>query len=160
MSPLPDSTEWAHSRCSLAPTDAPVCEEGGASSEVYAAGVGQVINVTCRVMAFPPQVRYSWVFNNSLTSERLPGDQIHTSSGSSCRERESQPPCLHVKLLFLTFNINSPLLGNRLSCGNCREVHGRKEYEVKIVEAPNCAMEGWMKHIPNFIAMTFWYAIN
>ncbi|KAG7162877.1 Nephrin-like 21 [Homarus americanus] len=58
---------------------APVCDEGNTPPQVYAAGVGQYINVTCDVVASPATVKYSWVFNNSLTSERLPGNQVFTT---------------------------------------------------------------------------------
>ncbi|KAK8382161.1 hypothetical protein O3P69_015253 [Scylla paramamosain] len=62
---------------------APVCAVGG-SGRVLATGLGQQVNVTCRVEAAPRSVRYSWVFNNSLVSHRLPGDQIFvTSDGGS-----------------------------------------------------------------------------
>ncbi|XP_071547071.1 nephrin-like [Panulirus ornatus] len=58
---------------------APVCEEGPHPSKVYATGLGQYINVTCNVKSSPDSVKYSWVFNNSLTSQRLPGDQMFTT---------------------------------------------------------------------------------
>ncbi|XP_042206012.1 nephrin-like [Homarus americanus] len=62
----------------------PVCYESPAASRVYATGLGQVINVSCEVMSAPRTVRYSWVFNNSITSHRLPGDQVfETPDGGS-----------------------------------------------------------------------------
>ncbi|XP_068209554.1 nephrin-like [Palaemon carinicauda] len=69
---------------------APVCrdedeshgtvESSAGPSKVYATGLGQYINVSCEVKASPTDVRYSWVFNNSVTSERLPGDQVFTTA--------------------------------------------------------------------------------
>ncbi|XP_050707227.1 nephrin-like [Eriocheir sinensis] len=65
---------------------APVCAAGEAG-RVLAAGLGQQINVTCQVEAAPSAVRYSWVFNNSLTSHRLPGDQVFiTPDGGSAAQ--------------------------------------------------------------------------
>ncbi|KAK8750696.1 hypothetical protein OTU49_014953, partial [Cherax quadricarinatus] len=58
---------------------APVCEDSGGQTEVYAAAVGSPINVSCSVEASPASLKYSWVFNNSLTSERLPGNVIFTT---------------------------------------------------------------------------------
>ncbi|XP_050705095.1 nephrin-like, partial [Eriocheir sinensis] len=55
---------------------APVCRDGSGPSEVYTAGLGQPVNVSCHVKASPPQVKYSWIFNNSLSSQRLPGEQV------------------------------------------------------------------------------------
>lgn len=68
---------------SLAP-DAPVCEEPppGETRKVYVAGVGRPVNVSCGVLASPPAVRFSWVFNNTVASERLPGDQVFTTPGN------------------------------------------------------------------------------
>ncbi|KAG0724828.1 hypothetical protein GWK47_039801 [Chionoecetes opilio] len=59
---------------------APVCENppSGEPLKVYAAGVGRAVNISCLVLASPPSVRFSWVFNNSVSSERLPGDQVFT----------------------------------------------------------------------------------
>ncbi|KAG0724917.1 Nephrin [Chionoecetes opilio] len=59
---------------------APVCENppSGEPLKVYAAGVGRAVNTSCRVLASPPSVRFSWVFNNSVSSERLSGDQVFT----------------------------------------------------------------------------------
>ncbi|XP_050705512.1 protein turtle homolog A-like [Eriocheir sinensis] len=55
---------------------APVCRDGSRPSEVYTAGLGQPVNVSCHVKASPSQVKYSWIFNNSLSSQRLPGEQV------------------------------------------------------------------------------------
>ncbi|KAK3849501.1 hypothetical protein Pcinc_043749, partial [Petrolisthes cinctipes] len=59
---------------------APVCEEVDAAAQVYAAGVGQAINITCGVLASPTVVKFSWVFNNTIKSERLPGNQVFLKS--------------------------------------------------------------------------------
>nr|XP_053630947.1 nephrin-like [Cherax quadricarinatus] len=61
---------------------APVCAEvTGAGARVYATGLGQFINVSCEVLASPASVKYSWVFNNSITSQRLSGEQVLTTAG-------------------------------------------------------------------------------
>ncbi|XP_050710716.1 neural cell adhesion molecule 1-B-like [Eriocheir sinensis] len=68
---------------------APVCEEppSAETRKVYVAGVGRPVNVSCGVLASPPSVRFSWVFNNSVASERLPGDQVFTTpDGQSVAE--------------------------------------------------------------------------
>ncbi|KAK8379134.1 hypothetical protein O3P69_019165 [Scylla paramamosain] len=64
---------------------APVCDDPapGEARKVYATGVGRPVNVTCGVLASPPLVRFSWVFNNSMSSERLPGDQVFTMTDGS-----------------------------------------------------------------------------
>lgn len=72
----------------VATTDAPVCEEVDAAAQVYAAGVGQTINITCGVLASPTVVKFSWVFNNSIKSERLPGNQVFLKSGKRVCKRE------------------------------------------------------------------------
>ena len=53
---------------------------------MYAIGVGRGVNVSCGVLASPPSVRFSWVFNNSMSSERLPGDQVFTMPGKDGRK--------------------------------------------------------------------------
>ncbi|KAK8389928.1 hypothetical protein O3P69_012853 [Scylla paramamosain] len=60
---------------------APVCVEDGTATQVYTAGIGQPVNVSCQVKASPPQVKYSWVFNNSISSQRLPGEQVLSAAG-------------------------------------------------------------------------------
>ncbi|KAK7012937.1 hypothetical protein SK128_008518 [Halocaridina rubra] len=74
---------------------APICSEKESSGppRVYAAGIGQYINVSCIVLASPSKVKYSWVFNNSVTSQRLPGDQVFTAKdGSSIVSFQPQDP--------------------------------------------------------------------
>ncbi|XP_042872413.1 nephrin-like [Penaeus japonicus] len=62
----------------------PVCADDSDPSKVYATGLGQYINVTCTVKASPNVAKYLWVFNNSVTSERIPGDQVFkTPDGGS-----------------------------------------------------------------------------
>ncbi|ROT68269.1 putative sidestep protein, partial [Penaeus vannamei] len=62
----------------------PVCSDDSSPSKVYATGLGQYINVTCTVKASPNVAKYLWVFNNSVTSERIPGDQVlKTPEGGS-----------------------------------------------------------------------------
>ncbi|CAL4065335.1 unnamed protein product [Meganyctiphanes norvegica] len=64
---------------------APVCRysntDADSPAKVYATAIGQPINVSCAVHASPSDLKYSWVFNNSVTSERLPGDQIFLTEG-------------------------------------------------------------------------------
>lgn len=71
-------------------TDAPVCEEGEAV-RVYSAGVGQTVNISCSILASPILLKFSWVFNNTVRSERLSGDKVYYRPGKakgceSCKE--------------------------------------------------------------------------
>ncbi|XP_047494051.1 nephrin-like [Penaeus chinensis] len=62
----------------------PVCSDDSSPSRVYATGLGQYINVTCTVKASPSVAKYLWAFNNSVTTERIPGDQVFkTPEGGS-----------------------------------------------------------------------------
>lgn len=48
---------------------------------MLASGIGQTLNVSCSVIASPTDVKFSWVFNNSVTSERVPVERVYKSKG-------------------------------------------------------------------------------
>ena len=62
-------------------SDAPVCSSDTDTTQVLASGIGQTLNVSCSVIASPSDVRFSWVFNNSVTSERVPVERVLNSQG-------------------------------------------------------------------------------
>ncbi|KAG0726247.1 hypothetical protein GWK47_036992 [Chionoecetes opilio] len=78
----------------------PVCENppSGEPLKVYAAGVGRAVNISCRVLASPPSVRFSWCVQQFVSSERLPGDQVFTygRSAGGLRLLHRLPPNLHL----------------------------------------------------------------
>ncbi|XP_018020507.1 hemicentin-2 [Hyalella azteca] len=58
---------------------APVCASDTEAPQVLASGIGQTLNVSCSVIASPSDVKFSWVFNNSVTSERVPVERVYNS---------------------------------------------------------------------------------
>ncbi|KAF2367275.1 CD80-like immunoglobulin C2-set [Trinorchestia longiramus] len=58
---------------------APICASDTESPQVLASGIGQTLNVSCSVIASPSDVKFSWVFNNSVTSERVPVERVYNS---------------------------------------------------------------------------------
>lgn len=62
-------------------TVAPVCSAG--QKWVYGATLGQAVNVSCRVEAFPPPSSFRWVFNTSTEYLELSQDVITSHGGES-----------------------------------------------------------------------------
>uniref|UniRef100_A0A6A7G5C3 Hemicentin-2-like n=3 Tax=Hirondellea gigas TaxID=1518452 RepID=A0A6A7G5C3_9CRUS len=60
---------------------APVCSSNTDTTQVLATGIGQSLNVSCSVIASPSDVKFSWVFNNSVTSERIPVERVYNGEG-------------------------------------------------------------------------------
>ncbi|KAG0692990.1 hypothetical protein GWK47_027673 [Chionoecetes opilio] len=57
------------------------CESSGVvwrtrSSQVYATALGQPVKRVLQLKRRPQVIKYSWVFNNSISSQRLPGEQV------------------------------------------------------------------------------------
>ncbi|XP_066989597.1 LOW QUALITY PROTEIN: neural cell adhesion molecule 1-like [Macrobrachium rosenbergii] len=54
---------------------APICSTS--TTAVYRAALGEEITLPCRVLAYPPNVTFSWTFMNALTEhERVPGERV------------------------------------------------------------------------------------
>lgn len=85
---VPTTTQLrSSSRCNLLTSniyvfsDAPICYP--IQSAEYGVGRGEEVSVTCQVEANPPNVEFTWKFNNTSSSTKLSKERIRTDGTRS-----------------------------------------------------------------------------